>query len=111
MGPLKKEGITDGPRKGFYLTVINPYPGAETFRAYAVGVADEMAQPRVHILPGATISIGGKQSRRILIVADDLQPGETYAFRVCAAKAEVMEGMIHARVCSKLSARRVAPRA
>ena len=26
LGPLAKEGITDSDRKGFYLTVINPYP-------------------------------------------------------------------------------------
>ncbi|QPQ55271.1 hypothetical protein IC614_01235 [Allosphingosinicella flava] len=111
MGPLAKSGLTDGPRKAFYLTVINPYPAAASFKAYAVGVDDEEVQSRVRILPEATIRIGAKQNRRILVVADDLEPGETFAFRVCAAKAEMVEGMVHARVCSKLSARRIAPRA
>jgi hypothetical protein len=108
LGPLTKQGVTDGPRKAFFLTLINPYPAAETFRAYAVGMDDEIGQPRVRIVP-ETSRIGGRSNRRIIVIAKDIAPGETFAFRVCAERAQQNEGMIHARVCSKLSARRLPP--
>lgn len=107
LGPLAKSGITDGPRKAFYLTLINPYPAAARFSAYAVGTADEAMQTRVSILP-ADATVAGRGSRRLLVIAEDMAPGETYDFRVCAARADLPEGMIHARVCSRLSARRIA---
>lgn len=107
LGPLTKAGITDGPRKAFYLTLINPYPAAARFTAYAVGPADEAMQTRVSILP-ADATVAGRGSRRLLVIAEDMAPGETYDFRVCAARADQPEGMIHARVCSRLSARRLA---
>lgn len=107
LGPLAKAGLTDGPRKAFYLTLINPYPAATPFRAYAIGIADEVPQTRVQIFPG-DVTLGGNMNRRLLIIADDLAPGETYVFRVCAERADLSEGMIHARVCSHLSARRIA---
>lgn len=110
LGPLKKDGLTDGPRKAFYLTLVNPYDSQESFRAYAVGSEDEADQVRVRIVP-AMVQVGARQNRRILVIAEDLVPGETYAFRVCAAKAIAIEGMVHARVCSKLSARRLPDRA
>lgn len=106
LGPLVKSGVTDGPRKAFYLTLINPYPSATAFRAYAIGMTDEQPQPRVRILPG-DVTLGGNTNRRLLIVAGGLTPGETYEFRVCAERAQPIEGMIRARVCSKLSARRL----
>ena len=106
LGPLAKSGVTDGPRKAFYLTLINPYPTATAFRAYAVGEGDEAAQLRVTIFPDAA-TLGGNANRRLLVIADDLAAGETYAFRVCAERAETSEGLIHARVCSHLTARRL----
>jgi hypothetical protein len=106
LGPLAKAGITDGPRKAFYLTLINPYSTATTFRAYAVGESDEAAQLRVTIFPGE-VTLGGNANRRLLVIADDLAAGEIYAFRVCAERAETSEGLIHARVCSHLTARRL----
>ncbi len=106
LGPLAKSGITDGPRKAFYLTLINPYPAAARFSAYAVGPVDEAMQTRVSILP-ADATVAGRGSRRLLVIAEDMAPGETYEFRVCAARADLPEGMIHARVCSRLSARRI----
>lgn len=106
LGPLSKSGVTDTDRKGFYLTLINPYRAARAFRAYAVGVADETPQPRVRILPGE-VTLGGGTTRRLLVIATGLAPGETYAFRVCAELSQSSEGMIHARVCSHLSARRL----
>lgn len=106
LGPLAKSGVTDGPRKAFHLILINPYPAATGFTAYAVGAADETPQPRVRILPG-DIRLAGGSERRLLVIASDLAPGETYEFRVCAERADTQEGMIHARVCSRLSARRL----
>lgn len=106
LGPLAKAGVTDGPRKAFYLTLINPYPTAVPFHAYAIGIQDEAPQARVRILPG-TVTLGGRTNRRLLVIADGLAPGETYMFRVCAERADLPEGMIHARVCSHLSARRL----
>jgi len=106
LGPLSKSGITDTDRKGFYLTLINPYPVATPFHAYAVGQEDETPQPRVRILPG-DVTLAGGTNRRILVIATGLQPGETYTFRVCAERAQNPEEIIHARVCSRLSARRL----
>lgn len=106
LGPLAKAGVTDGPQKGFYLTLINPYPVATGFRAYAVGAEDERAQARVVVLP-AEVTLGGNTNRRLLVIANDLAPGETYAFRVCAERAAPQQGNVHARVCSHLTARRL----
>jgi len=106
LGPLVKTGVTDGPAKAFYLTVINPYPTAQAFRAYAVGFEDEVPAGRVKIAP-ADITIGGRKSRRILVIANEMTPGESYPFRVCAERRVKQEGTIHARVCSKLTARRL----
>jgi hypothetical protein len=106
LGPLSKSGVTDGPRKAFYLTLINPYRDATAFRSYAIGMEDELPQPRVRILPG-DVTLGGNTSRQLLVIAGGLAPGETFAFRVCAERAQLTEGMIRARVCSKLSARRL----
>lgn len=106
LGPLAKAGITDGPQKGFYLTLINPYPVATRFQAYAIGTEDERPQARVVILP-AEATLGGNTNRRLLVVANDLAPGETYEFRVCAERVEAQQGNVHARVCSHLTARRL----
>ncbi|QYU69391.1 hypothetical protein J4558_04395 [Leptolyngbya sp. 15MV] len=107
LAPLGREGITDGPEKGFFLTVINPYAEPRNFRAYATGWDDDDAGTAlaVDIRPAQFRIAAGKQ-RRILVVAQDLSPGEARRFRVCAELAR-QEGLINARVCSKLAARRV----
>lgn len=107
LGPLSKEGITDSDRKGFYLTVINPYPHSETFMLTPLDVGAETVAPRVTIIP-SRVAIGGGGNRKILVVATDLAPGERYAFRVCAEMPPKPLETIHARVCSKLTARRIA---
>lgn len=110
LGPLTKQGLTDGPAKAFYLTLLNPYQGRTAFAVYAIGVDDETPQARVR-LPRAPIALGSKASRRLMIIATGLEPGETYAFRVCAEKSQQEEEQIHARVCSRIIARRVPARA
>lgn len=108
LGPLVKSGITASDRKGFYLTLINPYPNQQQFQLYAVSLETEEPAKRV-LIPVASPMLGGKSQRRLLVIATDLQPGEEYKFRVCAERAQpVGEGLINARVCSKLSARRLA---
>ena len=107
LGPLVKDGLTAGPAKAFYLTVINNGSNADVYRATAIGLSDELPQPRVQIFP-STVLIGGNTTRRILVIAKALEPGETYAFRVCADGKPKLGETIHARVCSKLSARRIA---
>jgi P pilus assembly chaperone PapD len=109
LGPLAREGVTDGPAKGFYLTVSNPYAEPRNFRAYPMaweGDAADAERLPVNIRP-AQFRLAAAGQRRILVVAQDLAPGETRRFRVCAELAQ-QEGMIHARVCSKLAARRLA---
>lgn len=115
LSPLAKAGDTAGPNKAFYLTVINPYREARTFRAYedgaeaaASGAADAGAPARLSILP-ATVTIKPGGQRRIVVILRGLTPGETRETRVCAELAK-QEGMIHARVCSRLTARRLVPR-
>jgi hypothetical protein len=117
LAPLSKEGVTAGPDKAFYLTVINPYSEVRAFRTYIDipkldGATSEAAvlppEPKVTILP-EVVSIKPGGQRRIMVILRDLAPGETREARVCAELAQ-QEGMIHARVCSKLSARRLAPR-
>jgi hypothetical protein len=109
LGPLKKEGSTPSEAKAFYLTVINNGPTADVYRATAIGFADEVPQARVQIIP-SVIPIGPNSTRRILVIARDLAPGETYAFRVCADSKPQPKESIHARVCSKLSTRRLSYR-
>ena len=108
-GPLEKSGITDGPGKAFYLTLANPYPTAERFVVDAVGQDDENPQPRVTIFPANSL-LGAGIRRQLLIIIHNLSPGETYTFRVCAMRAPKPQETIHARVCSKLTARRLALR-
>ena len=108
LGPLRLDGVIDGPREGFALDLYNPYSATTEFVLQAVGPDDEIAQPRVTVLP-AEAALGAERRRRVLVVVDDLAVGETYHFRVCAQRREPPEGsMINARVCSKLSAHRVA---
>lgn len=107
LGPLRHEGVTASDRKGFYLTLTNPYKASERFRLVAIGWEDEDAQPRV-LLPVATPRLGGGSQRRLLVIATDLKPGETLPFRVCAERDDPdNKDMIHARVCAKLVARRL----
>jgi hypothetical protein len=107
LGPLLKEGLTDGPRKAFWLTIVNPYGRTEEFSTSAIGIADESDQPRVAVLP-STVKLGAGRDARLLVIADDLQPMENYRFRVCATLAHPPTGVfINARVCSKLGARRI----
>ncbi|NIJ07280.1 hypothetical protein FHS31_000876 [Sphingomonas vulcanisoli] len=107
LGPLKLDGLIDGPREGFALDLYNPYPEAETFMVYPVGLDDEVAQDRVTVLP-AEVELGSARSRRVLVIADNLAVGETYHFRVCAQRKTPPEGItLNARVCSKISAHRV----
>ncbi len=108
LGPLKIDGLIDGPREGFGLDLYNPYEQATDYVLYAVGADDETTQARVSIMP-AQVSLGAERSRRILVIADDLAVGETYHFRVCAQRKTPPEGItLNARVCSKISAHRVA---
>lgn len=109
LGPLAKQGITDGDGKAFYLTLMNPYDRPAEFFAYPVGLEDEARQERVAIVPDR-VRLGSKQNRSLLIIARGLAPGETYQFRVCAEREMPEQGTVHARVCSKLSARRIAAR-
>jgi hypothetical protein len=106
LGPLRAEGLTAGERKGFYLTVINPYPRQERFRLYGVAWDSEAPAQRVH-LPVRSVVLGARSQRRILVIGSGLAPGETHQFRVCAERVKpVGEAIINARVCSKLTARR-----
>ena len=114
LSPLRKEGPTAGPAKAFYLTLINPYPEPRAYRAYVDGAAPvtgesgEGAANDVVILP-ATVTIKGQGQRRLTIIVRGLEPGETRETRICAQLAK-QEGMINARVCSTLVARRLATR-
>ena len=106
LGPLAKEGITDSDRKGFYLTVINPYPQSETFTLTPLDATAETPAPRVTAIP-SRMTIGGGRNRNVLVVASGLVPQERYTFRVCAERPPLPTETIHARVCSTLTARRV----
>ncbi len=107
LGPLVHSGVTNSERKGFYLTLINPYPGRERFRLYSVGWDSEAPAGEV-LIPVPQPALRGKSQRRLLVVATGLEPGEERRFRVCAERlAAAGEGIIHARVCSKLTARRL----
>ena len=58
--------------------------------------------------PVDQLLLPGQGQRRRLVVATGLQPGETLQFRVCAERVERPgKDLIHARVCAKLSARRL----
>ncbi len=108
LGPLANSGVTASSRKGFYLTLINPYPAQERFRLYSVEWDNENPVARVRI-PINRPLLGPKSKRRILVMTTGLVLGEEHRFRVCAERVEPLgEELVHARVCSKLTARRVA---
>lgn len=108
LGPLSNSGLTNSDRKGFYLTLINPYPTQARFRLYGVEWDSETPVARVRI-PIDRPVLGPKSQRRLLVIDTGLVPGEEHRFRICAERAQPAgEGIIHARVCSKLIARRVA---
>lgn len=107
LGPLSISGVTDSERKGFYLTLLNPYPTQERFQLYAIELDSERAVTRV-LIPISRPLLGPKTQRRTLVISTGLARGETYEFRVCAVRVDAPgEELIHARVCSKLTARRV----
>jgi len=106
LGPLTADGATLSDRKGFYLTLINPYASQERYRLYSVETDSEVPVSRV-LIPVDRPVLGPKAQRKILIVDTGLAPGETHSFRVCAERVEPAgKALIHARVCSKLTARR-----
>lgn len=107
LGPLSNSGVTNSDRKGFYLTLINPYPTQARFRLYSVEWDSESPVARVRI-PIHQPVLGPKSQRRLLVIDTGLVPGEEHRFRICAERAQAGEGIIHARVCSKLIARRLA---
>ena len=108
LGPMKREGVTVSEKKGFYLTVINPYPQTKQFRIVAREMETEVPLDNVEILP-ATGAIGGNTNRRVLVVFKNLEVGEVRQARVCARLDRPVQGVgIDARVCSKLQARRLA---
>jgi hypothetical protein len=110
LGPMVRDGATDTDRKGFYLTLINSERRYETYKALAIGFDDErpISDDRVTILPSQVV-VPADSTRQLLVVVKDLKPSETFRFRVCSEIANPPPGeMIHARICSKLTARRVA---
>lgn len=107
LGPLEKSGTTASERKGLYLTVGNPYRTAHNFRLF-VEEGSGIAPGRVTIHP-STASIAPSAHRRILVIVDGLIPGEEVNFRLCAERIEERRVTVHARVCSKLGARRLRP--
>lgn len=107
LGPLEKSGITSSERKGLYLTVSNPYRTAHNFRVF-VEEDSGIAPGRVTIHP-STATIAPGAHRRILVIVDGLIPGEEVNFRLCAERIEERRVTVHARVCSKLGARRLRP--
>lgn len=109
LGPLEKSGLTDNAGKAFYLTLINPYSRAERFTVEPLGLLDEQRAARVAVFPADTM-VAPNRSRQLLVVVRDLAPGETYMFRVCAQRPPRIEETVHARVCSKLTARRLSGR-
>lgn len=107
LGPLTRSGVIDGPREAFMLTLFNPYEQPTEFVAYPIGRDDDAPQARVAVYPAET-RLAARSTRQITVIASGLAVGETYDFRVCAQRKTPPEGIaINARVCSKLSARRI----
>lgn len=107
LGPLTVSGLIDGPNEGFRLTLVNLDASAGDFTLYGTAWDGEARQPRIAILPPEA-TLGAGRTRDVLVIAQDLSVGETYRFRVCAERKPDSEGtMIHARVCSKITARRI----
>ena len=108
LGPLTASGLTDSDRKGFYLTLINPYPEQVRFRLYGIEWDSDTPVARVRIPLNRPV-LAPNSRRRVLVIDTQLARGEEHRFRVCAERAETdNEGIVHARVCSKLTARRLA---
>lgn len=108
LGPLKKEGVTGGSAKGFWLTVSNERRQPQTIILSARSATAEALEERVVVIPDRLL-VGPERTRRVLVMARSLQPDERYTFRVCAEAPPEPKETIHARVCSKLTARRIAP--
>lgn len=104
MSPLSKDGITHAHAKAFYLKVINPYRDARDFRVYAIDEDGNEKTANVEIVPNRLL-LGGNRSRKLIVLIKGLRPGEKRTVRVCA-ELNQQEGVINARVCSKLSASR-----
>ena len=107
LGPLKKEGVTDGAAKGFWLSVSNSERTARTILLTGKSIDAETVEDRVVIIPDR-ILIAPERTRRVLVMARSLNPNERFTFRVCAETPPDAKETVHARVCSKLTARRVA---
>lgn len=108
LGPLRHKGITDGPRKGFWLNVWNSAQVAETYRFHPYLESEDAHNERVTVFPD-TIRMAPGRQRRVLVVASGMKPGERFTFRVCAGRDPKETEVIYARVCSTLTAIRIQP--
>ena len=108
LGPLQKTGVTRGDTKAFYLNLTNPYPRTTTFEAYVDEQGTEGQGP-VRIVPSKA-KLAALSSRRLIVMIGGLQPGEKRQVKVCATRLPKEGEIVRARVCSKLSAIRVAGR-
>lgn len=109
LGPLLRSGITDGPGKAFFLDVSNSEPQVQNLVLTPLALDSELPAARVHVVPKSILLAPGGH-RRVIVIARLLSPGESYSFRVCAERPVRPEETFHARVCSKLTARRIALR-
>lgn len=107
LGPLRLDGATAGPRRGFNLHLINSDAEVAMLVAYAVGPNDEAPDPRVTIWP-ARARLAANANRRLFVIAEGLAPGERRQFRVCAEREDEDRSVtLHARVCARLTATRL----
>lgn len=106
LGPLAKSGITDGSGKAFYLDLRNNETQAQDFRIDALEQDHVTPARRVTVFP-SRVTLAANNGRKLFVIVSGLTAGETYSFRVCAYRPPQPTETVLARVCSKLTARRL----
>lgn len=76
---------TSSSMESVFVEVENTDTTRRTIRVYALGVASDTPAADVRLLPGDSADLEAGETKRVLAVFQNLQPGERREARICHA--------------------------
>ena len=103
--PMKREGVTAGPAKAFYVAVRNPYDRPMSFSITPVETDFETLASRAKARPHR-VRLGAQKTRRVILLFEIPQNAKERTIALCVQPEEPL-GSVVTRVCGTYTARRV----